>query len=1051
MILWRRTWSLGVQGPKGLERFGPPWRFPLGLQWCQELRLLMRGGSAATGSGTAVSEQGKTSSSSNSSQQGSSSSQQGSSVSGDSTAQSQSGKSDGQSQQETSDTASKSDETTTTKKSDADQTTEQKTGASQTTEQKAAASSSDKGTYEEAGLHAVTITYVDANGNQIAPAYREALADGESYSVASPTVGGYELADVSQATVSGTVSKGSGDVSVSVRYNSTLATYTVVHERQVSPGSGDYTVAESETLTAPSGTTVTAVAKRYENYKCVTGSDGLTAKVTPDGKTTIVIRYDIVEPSYGIYFSTGSTYVAPLTGKEGDAVVAPADPTRAGYAFAGWDTDGDGKANTLPTTFPGHDVMATALWEPAETTYQVNYWVEDEGSSTSYHLLKTETKTGMTESETSAADRLDTSKSGDYKWYVYAREDSPQTVKGDGTTVVNVFYDWKRVNFYFKVRVGSTDYDIPGHTGHVSAKMRERFAVPSQSEVEAAYRAHGGGATSFYGWEFSTNSTTYSSSRIYAMCANLDYSNASWLDDESLELGYIARYVNDRLYTHYSMELQEDANGSTYSEIQPSSATSTGSIGFYRAPQQKQGFWLMAYRTSKNVWDGSDASKIEWNEWVDVSTAAPDSNGEVAAAHQDFLQSNVIEFKYDRLSYPVTYYSNGEAVSTKTQLFGTTVDVSASIVPAAPEGMEFAGWYADPDFTGSPVTSLTMPVGGTNLYAKWIHPAVNVTFDSTGGSAVDAQKVAWGDKATRPTDPTRAGYKFGGWFYLGAGSDTPAPFQFDLGLEGDAHLVAAWESTKTPTTYTVRHKTAGGKVLYEETHEGTVGQTVTALALANGAAQRQGYAYVNASGKTIDLAEDSSQNVIEFTYSNDASNKFVVHLWDEETGLPVAMDVDFDSLDALLNYAAPTLSGYHVLNGGQGYLSTRDGGQELTFWYEKDSQPVTPDKPTNPDEPTKSDKPTNPSKPTKPTNPLNPDNAAKSQTTKSAKDTFDASATVKESATKASTAKTAYVPRHMAQLPSTGDSTSPVAPLAAGAFGAALAALGLKLRHRRDA
>ena len=241
-------------------------------------------------------------------------------------------------------------------------------------EKEAPAASSDRGTYEEAGLHQVTVTYVDAGGSQIAPAHREALADGECYAVESPSVGGYELADASQATVSGTVSKGSGDVSVTVKYRSTLVTYTVVHERQVGPRSSEYRVSETETLTAPSGTRVTAAPREYDNYECATGAEGRTAVVTPDGKATIVIKYDVIVPTYGVYFSTNGSYVAPQTGRVGDAVTTPTDPTRAGYAFAGWDTNGDGVADALPSTIPDHDVTATAVWEPAHAAYLVKYW-----------------------------------------------------------------------------------------------------------------------------------------------------------------------------------------------------------------------------------------------------------------------------------------------------------------------------------------------------------------------------------------------------------------------------------------------------------------------------------------------------------------------------------------------------------------------------------------------------------------------------------------------------------------------------------------------------
>jgi len=39
-----------------------------------------------------------------------------------------------------------------------------------------------------------------------------------------------------------------------------------------------------------------------------------------------------------------------------------------------------------------------------------------------------------------------------------------------------------------------------------------------------------------------------------------------------------------------------------------------------------------------------------------------------------------------------------------------------------------------------------------------------VTFDTNGGSAVDSQTVAGGNKAQKPADPQKLGYQFAGWF-----------------------------------------------------------------------------------------------------------------------------------------------------------------------------------------------------------------------------------------------------------------------------------------------
>ena len=40
----------------------------------------------------------------------------------------------------------------------------------------------------------------------------------------------------------------------------------------------------------------------------------------------------------------------------------------------------------------------------------------------------------------------------------------------------------------------------------------------------------------------------------------------------------------------------------------------------------------------------------------------------------------------------------------------------------------------------------------------------SVTFETSGGSKVDGTKVKNGEKVNQPTDPTREGYTFGGWY-----------------------------------------------------------------------------------------------------------------------------------------------------------------------------------------------------------------------------------------------------------------------------------------------
>ena len=52
-----------------------------------------------------------------------------------------------------------------------------------------------------------------------------------------------------------------------------------------------------------------------------------------------------------------------------------------------------------------------------------------------------------------------------------------------------------------------------------------------------------------------------------------------------------------------------------------------------------------------------------------------------------------------------------------------------------------------------------------------------VSFDSNGGSAVSSIKVKENESITEPTEPTRDGYIFGGWYY------NEELFDFDTKME----------------------------------------------------------------------------------------------------------------------------------------------------------------------------------------------------------------------------------------------------------------------------
>ncbi len=120
-------------------------------------------------------------------------------------------------------------------------------------------------------------------------------------------------------------------------------------------------------------------------------------------------------------------------------------------------------------------------------------------------------------------------------------------------------------------------------------------------------------------------------------------------------------------------------------------------------------------------------------------------------------------------------------------------------------GYIFAGW-----FVGETAYDFATPVtADVELKAKWEEETVptpttyTVTFDSDGGSAVDAQTVVEGAAAQKPADPTKSGYTFAGWFV------GEVEYDFTAAVTADVTLKAKW----IQNTYTVTFDSDGGNAV----------------------------------------------------------------------------------------------------------------------------------------------------------------------------------------------------------------------------------------------
>ena len=115
----------------------------------------------------------------------------------------------------------------------------------------------------------------------------------------------------------------------------------------------------------PSGTLATCPDTPATTLCCTFGgwnkADGTAWDYASDKVTDNITLYaKWTANTYTITFdTTGGSEIAPITQDYGTVITAPADPTREGYTFKGWDRE-------IPTTMPAENMTVTAQWKDSE-------------------------------------------------------------------------------------------------------------------------------------------------------------------------------------------------------------------------------------------------------------------------------------------------------------------------------------------------------------------------------------------------------------------------------------------------------------------------------------------------------------------------------------------------------------------------------------------------------------------------------------------------------------------------------------------------------------
>lgn len=144
--------------------------------------------------------------------------------------------------------------------------------------------------------------------------------------------------------------------------------------------------------------------------------------------------------------------------------------------------------------------------------------------------------------------------------------------------------------------------------------------------------------------------------------------------------------------------------------------------------------------------------------------------------------------------FTVTFDLNGATGTIEAQPVANGGTVTEPTAPTR-EGYIFDGWYTEKEnptnkwnFASTDSITANTVSSDITLYAKWL-PAVTVQFDVKQGTPlIDSQTIAEGSTATKPDDPSRGSYEFGGWY----DSKLENKWNFNTPVTKNMTLYAGW-------------------------------------------------------------------------------------------------------------------------------------------------------------------------------------------------------------------------------------------------------------------
>ena len=474
------------------------------------------------------------------------------------------------------------------------------------------------------------------------------------------------------------------------------------------------------------------------------GTTNIASSITVPTDQTSVNVYAIIKEGYWISFnSDGGSIVDSQFVLHGDKLVLGKDttPTKPGYSFDGWYNGLTKVENGATVTSP---MTLTAHWKAAKVSYTVIHWWEN-ADDDEYAFHESQELQGLTGATTTAAAKSYTIKGKD----IHGEDTSDKvftattieqkTIKGDGSTIVNVYYKRKTYTMHFKERQNSrTDLST----------ITKKWGQSISKEEWPTYKENGN-------WQIRAAS-------YYGNSQYLAYTSTMPMKDSTL-------WSTSGYYTYKAYYYVRNIEDTNY-ELHHTDVIKSSS-DYLRIGNED------CYAIAGFTYDHGD----------------PGVGGSY----------NNSKFYYTRNSYNLKFINNGKQDKTVSKKYEQSIsneNYTPARPSSLPDYYEFDGWYDNELCEGEKYVfnGKTMPAQNVTLYAKWTAKKISLTYNlNNPEGTVDkgTKKVAAGTIASTvlPSASAIEGYSFAGWYVADEnGHMTTVAFNANDAILKDTNVIGKW-------------------------------------------------------------------------------------------------------------------------------------------------------------------------------------------------------------------------------------------------------------------